>query len=290
VHLDDDPTVFGRNYACLPVLGDARASLSLILQHLGAGTRTERDPRTPRWLEALKGRYSRFEQENGDARTSDACPIRPERALAELERLLPHDAAVVADIGTSCLFVAHCMRLRPPQRCYIPMAWSCMGHPVAASVGVRMGSGKPTVCVTGDGAFLSKGLELHAAVEAGLSGLVWIVLSNQGHGLVRLGTDTAHGKGHGVEVGHFRSAANIAAIAVAVGARAARVTQASELAQVLAEALAADRPYVVEVVVDLEAMPPMRDDPRQAPRRAPDEEPRGPADDQASVIELVRPR
>jgi thiamine pyrophosphate-dependent acetolactate synthase large subunit-like protein len=179
--------------------------------------------------------------------------------MHEIQRALPIDACVVADIGTSCLFVAHYLRVSPPQRCYIPMVWSCMGHPLGAALGVRLGSGAPTICVTGDAAFLSKGLELHAAVEQGVSGLVCVVLSNRGHGLVRLGTAAIVGQGHAVEDGTFAFTPDIAAIARAVGARAHCVREADQLAPALADALRGAGPCVVEVHVDPNAAPPMAD-------------------------------
>jgi thiamine pyrophosphate-dependent acetolactate synthase large subunit-like protein len=157
------------------------------------------------------------------------------------------------------LFVAHCLRLSPPQRSYIPMAWSCMAHPLAASLGVRLGSRRPTLCVTGDAAFLSKGLELHAAVEAGMSGFVWVVLSNRGHGLVRFGTAKLLGEGHGVEAGDFRSGVDAAQIARGVGAVGVVVDKPEQLASALREAFAAPGPVLLDVRVDPDAEPPMAD-------------------------------
>jgi acetolactate synthase-1/2/3 large subunit len=139
------------------------------------------------------------------------------------------------------------------------MAWSCMGHPVAASIGVRLGSGLPTLCITGDAAFLSKGLELHAATEAGISGLVWVVLSNRGHGLVRLGTEMLLGENHGVEAGAFRAPADAAQIARALGAEAHTITAPDALEPALAAAFAANTPVLLDVLVDPRAAPPMSD-------------------------------
>ncbi|HEX4339185.1 MAG TPA: thiamine pyrophosphate-binding protein [Polyangiaceae bacterium] len=255
VHLDRDPAVLGRNYPCLPICGDARLAVPALVASLGASP--QREARVPSWLTSLAREHERFQ--HPWALESEASPIRPERVIRELERVLPENACVLADIGTSCAFVAHCLRLSPPQRCYIPMAWSCMGHPLGASLGVRLGSGNPTFCVTGDGAFLAKGFELHAAVEAKVSRFVWIVLSNGGHGLVRMGTEAALGKDHGIEVGTFRETPDIERIARALGAEAARVDDPSALASTLRRAAECERPFVVEVRVDEAARPPMED-------------------------------
>lgn len=268
LHFDRDPAVFGRSYPALPVCGDVRSSLLRLVDLLKATmprTAWAEDEKrslpgtSSAWLADLVARYARLEPETAAAMNSEATPIRPERVMSELQRALPHDAFVVADIGTSCVFAAHCLKLAPPQRCYIPMGWSCMGHPIAASIGIRLGSGRPTLCITGDGAFLSKGLELHTAVEARLDRLVWLVLSNGGHGMVRLGAHQMLGAGHGVEVGDFRGEADIATIAAATSALGLSVREPGELQSALRTALSADRPCVIDVRVDHEAMPPMGD-------------------------------
>jgi acetolactate synthase-1/2/3 large subunit len=256
IQLDRDPACVGRNYSALALSGDTKATLAALSREVEASGAPPRSGRAL-WFSAYAERYSRVEDE--DARAGSAMPIRPERVMAEIERVLPRDAHVVADIGTSCLFVAHYLKLRPPQRSYIPMGFSCMAHPLAASIGVRLGSDRPTLCVTGDAAFLSKGLELHAAVESGLDSFVWIVLSNRGHALVRLGTEKLLGANHGVEAGDFRVSPDAAAIARSVGAFGRRVEHPDDLPQALAEALAAKGPALLDVRVEPDAEPPMAD-------------------------------
>ncbi|MEI9938748.1 MAG: thiamine pyrophosphate-binding protein [Pseudomonadota bacterium] len=251
IHIDHDPTVFGRNYASVGVCGDAR----VVLGALNAGLGRRSAPSL--WFEQMRAAHPRFADEA--LLRSEAVPIRPERVMGEVERALPADACVVADIGTSCLFVAHYLRLGKAQRCYIPMAWSCMGHPLAASLGVRLGSQRPTLCVTGDAAFLAEGLELHAAVEGGIANLVWVVLSNRGHGLVRAGTEMLLGPNHGVEAGDFRILPDVAGIARAVGAEAFLVERPEALAFALEAAFQARGPAVIDVRVEPSAVPPMAD-------------------------------
>jgi acetolactate synthase-1/2/3 large subunit len=252
IQIDDDALVFGRNYPVIAVQGEPRATLSALIQELPVRNVT---PNVR--LSELVQREPRVE--SAAAELSDARPLRPERVMREIERALPSDACVVADIGTSCLFVAHYLKLRPPQRCYIPMAWSCMAHPLAASLGIRLATQRPTLCVTGDAAFLAKGMELHAAVEANLGNFVCVVLSNRGHGLVRLGTDKLLGANHGVEAGDFRVQPDAAALAGALGAAGRVIEDASELPAALADAFRAGGPVVLDVRVEADAEPPMAD-------------------------------
>jgi len=251
IHVDKDPSVFGRSYASVPVCGDAQEVCRALLGELT----TSQNRQLPAWYAALKAKLGRVAEP--EMLTASTLPIRPERLMHEIEAVLPEDACVVADIGTSCLFVAHCLRISQPQRCYIPMVWSCMGHPLGAALGVRLGSRCPTICIAGDAAFLSQGLELHAAVEQKVENFVWVVLSNGGHGLVRMGTEGILGKGHGVEDGSFAFTPNIAAIAQAVGAAALTVKHPGELRAALEHGFSCGGPCVIDVHVDPVARPPM---------------------------------
>lgn len=250
IHIDRNPGVFGRNYSCLPVCGDSRAVLQELIRELG-----HHEPEMPEWFEEFRREHPLLD--NVPATTSDEMPIRPERVMTEIARALPSSACVVADIGTSCAFVAQYLKVKPPQRCFIPMGWSAMGHPVAASIGVRLGSKQPTVCITGDAAFLSKGLEIQAALENEVSQLVWVVLNNRGHALVRMGTEALLGPNHGVEAGDFETVVDVAGIARAVGAEARVVEDPRELPDLLWQALRAERPWVLDVRVDPDAAPPV---------------------------------
>ena len=250
IHMDVNPAVFGRNYSCLPVCGDSRAVLRQLLRALG-----RHQVGVPGWFEELRRQFPLLD--NLPATTSDQAPMRPERVMTEIGRALPPNACVVSDIGTSCAWVAQYLKVKPPQRCFIPMGWSAMGHPLAASIGVRLGSRQPTVCVTGDAAFLSKGLELQAALENGVSQLVWVVLNNRGHALVRMGTEALLGPQHGVEAGDFKTVVDVAGIASALGAGARVVEDPLELPGLLSQALRAERPWVLDVRVDPDASPPV---------------------------------
>ncbi len=250
IHVDKNPAVFGRNYPALSVCGDSRTVLQELIRELGPYEAGD-----PEWFEEFRNLYPLLD--NLPAPTSDQIPMRPERVMTEIGRALPPNAFVVADIGTSCAFVAQYLKVKPPQCCYIPMGWSAMAHPVAASIGIRLGSKQPTLCVTGDAALLSKGLELHAAVENGVSQLVWVVLNNRGHGLVRMGTELLLGPDHGVEDGDFKTLIDAAGIARAVGAEAAVVEDPKELPELLSKALRAERPWLLDVRVDPTAPPPV---------------------------------
>ncbi|HEY5896615.1 MAG TPA: thiamine pyrophosphate-binding protein, partial [Burkholderiales bacterium] len=96
IHIDVDPAVPGRNYPVdVPLIGDARLVLSALIQEVGEGRR-EGD------LSAIDERKrAKFEKFEALARSNEA-PIRPERLVQELSRLLDDDAQLVADPGTPC--------------------------------------------------------------------------------------------------------------------------------------------------------------------------------------------
>src|ERR1700730_3615025 len=96
IHVDIDPTEIGRNFQPeLGIIGDAK----LFLQQLLAAPRAEINGQRSAWLEKIAGWRKRWEAETAPPRTSDAIPIRPERAVADLRKVVPADGIVLADVG-----------------------------------------------------------------------------------------------------------------------------------------------------------------------------------------------
>jgi len=96
IHVDIDATEIGRNFQPeIGIISDAK----LFLQQLLAARCSETNGQRSAWLERIAGWRKRWEAETLPPRTSDAIPIRPERAVAELRKVVPADGIVLADVG-----------------------------------------------------------------------------------------------------------------------------------------------------------------------------------------------
>ena len=92
------------------LVGDARLVLEALHAQLSASAR-ERGAHAISTAQAVvaRARKAKFDAFQKLA-AEHVRPIRPERVLAELHRVLPRDAIVVADPGTPCPYVSGLLR------------------------------------------------------------------------------------------------------------------------------------------------------------------------------------
>jgi acetolactate synthase-1/2/3 large subunit len=252
VHIDIDPTVIGRNYPThIAVTADAGAALRELtrLSVEGAGHTVKRDSgplnqvreATPRHLAAAMI-------------DSDSLPLKPQRLMKELRQAMPDDALLFVDNGTSIIWGVHYFEIRQPNTFFIDLGLASMGAAVAGVVGGALAApSRRSVALVGDAAFAMNGFEVHTAVDERLP-IIWLVLNNNGHGMVHQGDKLMRGRDLGAS--QFKHALDSAAVARSLGARGIRVTTPTELQRALADAFLHDGPTVIDAVVDPEELAP----------------------------------
>lgn len=250
IQLDIDPEELGRNYPNLVSLhGDAKVSLRRMIE--AAQPATDRS----KWIEHVRDLVLEWRSEVEAMATSDAVPMRPERICREITAALPPGAIVVSDTGHSGMWTGQMIELNKPGQRYIRCAGS-LGWAFPASLGVKCAQPEQTVlCFTGDGGFYYHLAELETAARFGIN---TVVLVNNNHSLnqeQRL-FNLAYGgqqRGRAHEMWVFREV-NFAKIAEEMGCVGIRVEQPGELRGALECAFSANRPVVLDVVSDIEAM------------------------------------
>ncbi len=241
VHVDVDPQVIGVNYAAdAAVIGDARAALAALTATLGA-------PRAGHGTAALVSeiRAEKFAAFNTLA-GSDERPIRPERIIATLQKLLPDDAVVVADPGTPCPYFSAYYQWRGSGRRFITnRAHGALGYALAAAIGAQHGRpDKKCVAVMGDGSFAMACGELETLVRLRLP-ITLVVISNAVFGWIKAGQKAGFGgRYYSVDF----SPTDHAAVAAAFGLESWRVTDPEKLEGALGKALASGAPSLVDIV------------------------------------------
>jgi acetolactate synthase-1/2/3 large subunit len=101
------------------------------------------------------------------------------------------------------------------------------------------------IAVTGDGGFLMNSQELETAVRLGLP-LVILVWRDDGYGVIRWKQQVRFGRTSSVDFGN----PDLVRYASSFGAVGYRVTEPSELRQILADALNSKVPAVIDCPVD----------------------------------------
>ena len=242
VHIDSDPEVIGASYPTeVGLVADARLALEALNVALagrelgGFGGAAAVAP-----LKAKK--WAGFAELSG----SSDLPIRPERTIAALRRVLDDDAIVVGDPGTPCPYISAFYELRVPGRnLWSNRAHGALGYALSAGVGAAVGApGRKVVALMGDGSFGFTCGELETVVRLKLP-ITFVVFSNAVYGWIKAGQRTAFEERY-YSVDFDRT--DHAAVASAFGVKAWRVEDPEALEGVLREAVAHDGPTLVDVI------------------------------------------
>ena len=172
--------------------------------------------------------------------------VHPGHTIATLRRVLPDDAIVATDAGNFGLWVARHFRFRRPGTFLGPTS-GAMGYGLPAAIAAALvHRDRAVVALAGDGGFAMTMAELETAVRE-KARLVAIVFDNERYGTIRMHQESrAAGQGIATELGPI----DFAAIARACGARGVRVETDEAFEPALRQAIAADRPTVIQAVLD----------------------------------------
>jgi acetolactate synthase-1/2/3 large subunit len=246
VHIDVDPAAVAANYRTAHALvGDARLALETLRDRL----RTHQHARVTGSGDgaAIAATARRAKEAAFEAlAASSERPIRPERIVAALNRVLPSEAIVVADPGTPCPYLAAYLRLPEAGRRFLTnRAHGALGYSMAAAVGAWFADPRKTcVSVMGDGSFGFAVGELETITRHKVP-LRMIVLSNATYGWIKASQKASYGARYfSVDF----SATDHARVAEAYGVRAWRVEDPAALDGVLRQAFDHDGPTLVDIV------------------------------------------
>ena len=246
VHIDVDPTAVSANYKTTHALiGDARLVLEALHERLRRRESDHVQGHFDGKAVAARARRSKFDAFNRLA-AEDVRPIRPERVLAELHRVLPRDAIVVADPGTPCPYVAAYYPMEAAGRHFITnRAHGALGYSMSAAMGAWFAQpDRKCVSVMGDGSFGFSVGELETVVRYKVP-LLMVVLSNATYGWIKASQRASYGQRY-FSVDFSRT--DHARIAADYGVRSWRVDDPEQLGPVLRQAAEHGGPALVDVI------------------------------------------
>lgn len=242
LHIDSDPGVIGASYRTeVGVVSDARLALDALNTALAVRQVTARGGAS--WLaDAKSKKWARFQL----LAASDDSPIRPERTIATLRRVLDDDAIVVGDPGTPCPYISAFYELNRTGRwLFSNRAHGALGYAMSAAMGAAIGRpGHKVVALMGDGSFGFTCGELETAVRKRLP-ITFIVFSNAVYGWIKAGQKTKFDERY-YSVDFDRT--DHAAVASAFGVKSWKVDDPDKMEAVLREAVATDGPTLVDVI------------------------------------------
>jgi acetolactate synthase-1/2/3 large subunit len=255
IQIDIDPEAIGRNYPLQAgVNGDAKVTLAKMLAAADKASAGRRKAWVAQAQAICKEWYGKYKP----ALHSDAVPIRPERICRELSKHMPDDAIVVVDTGHAGMWMGGMYDLKSRNQSYMRSAGH-LGWAFPAGLGAKCGAPeRPVVTFTGDAGLWYHIGEIETAVRWKINA-VTIVNNNGGGNQSKRGFDRVYG---GTQTEQARelwtfNKVNFARIAEDMGALGIRVEHPSGIEPALAQALAANRPAIIDVVTDIDALAPI---------------------------------
>jgi pyruvate dehydrogenase (quinone) len=153
VQIDIDGSLIGMRYPTeVNLVADASATLKslipLLERKVDRSWRDTVEKNVARWWETIE-RQSML----------SAKPVNPMRIAWELSNLLPANAIVTADSGSSTNWYARCVRFREGVRGSLSGTLATMGPGVPYAIGAKFAHpGRPVIAMVGDGAMQMNGL------------------------------------------------------------------------------------------------------------------------------------
>lgn len=250
IHIDVDPVEIGRNYEAIRLVGDAKLTLAELAKTLEG--RRDKQPALEKEIAAARVKH---EDDILPILRSNASPIRPERLMEDLRKVLTPETIVVADASYSTLWIACYLRsLFSGMRFLTPRGLAGLGWGLPMAIGAKVAHpDSPVLSVVGDGGFAHVWSELETSARM-KTPIVLTVLNN---GVLAYQKDAED-----VKFGGYTSACHFApvdhaAIARACGCRGVRIENADDYLPAVREALASDVTTVIDVVTDPLAFPPI---------------------------------
>ncbi|MFI0927102.1 thiamine pyrophosphate-requiring protein [Streptomyces sp. NPDC021012] len=255
VQIDLDPSMVGLRYPFeVNLVGDARETLRRLIPLLeprkdGAWRKTIED-NAARWWEVMERRAE-----------VSADPVNPEYVVHALDALLPRDAMVAADSGSAANWYARHLRMRDGMRGSLSGTLATMGPGVPYVIGAKFAHpDRPAIAIVGDGAMQMNGLaELITAAkyhrEWSDPRMVVAVLDNQDLNQVTWEMRAMEGAPK-FEPSQDVPGLRYADLARLLGLEGVRVERPEDVEPAWRQALAADRPFVIDFRTD-PAVPPI---------------------------------
>ena len=176
--------------------------------------------------------------------------VKMERVVSTMSEMLPENAVVTNGAGNYATFVHRYTQYRTWRSQLAPTSGS-MGYGLPAAIAAKLvDRSRPVVAVAGDGCFMMTCQELATAVQYDLP-IIVIIANNGMYGTIRM-----HQEKHYPErvVGTTLVNPDFAAFARSFGANGETVTATEQFAPAFERALAADRPTLIELKLDPQAL------------------------------------
>jgi len=241
IQIDIKPAHIGRRCSVdVGIVGHVRASLKELNPLLSQNENTS-------FLAGLQSKREKWDSKMDSKASVDKVKRIPPQAVTRLASDLADDDAVfVVDVGEVTVFAARHLRMRGTQRLLGSFNHGSLGVALPGAIGVQaLDRNRQVIALAGDGAFGMMMQDFVTAVRYELP-IVCIVYNNHKLGFVELEMQATGFPKYGTRLVN----PEFADYAGVCGANGIKVTEPDNLADALATAFSARKPYIVDVEVN----------------------------------------
>lgn len=250
IHIDIDSKEIGRNYPVeIGVVADLKQALQVLIRVAKKLNITSRDTTTVK--QDIAHAKKELIETSKEYTKDPSFPMRPERILHEVREVLPKDSIVTTDVGWNKNGVGQRFNAYEAGTILTPGGFATMGFGSPAALGAKLAApNKVVVSLVGDGGFGQNPSVLATAVEENIP-VIWVVMNNSAYGVIA-----------GLQKAHFDTTfgtvflkdgesytPDFAAMARSFGVEGVKVKSANEFKSVLEEAVASNKPYLIDVAM-----------------------------------------
>lgn len=244
IHIDIDPAEVGKNRAPeVPIVGDVRLVLADMLRRCEeADIRPEAPHQTQPWLERINGWKQDYPLEVPQYEDL----LSPQEVIVELGRQAP-DAYYTTDVGQHQMWAAQFLK-NGPRRWISSAGLGTMGFGMPAAMGAKVAlPNEQVICVAGDASIQMNIQELGTLAQYGID-VKTVIINNGWQGMVRQWQQTFY-EGRYEASNMEQGMPDIVKLTEAYGLKGMVVTRREELPDAIAQMLAHEGAFMLEVRV-----------------------------------------
>ncbi len=243
IHIDIDPAEVGKNRSPeVPIVGDVRQVLVDMLRRCREVGATAESHQTQAWLDRINGWKQEYPLEV--PRYPDK--LSPQEVIVEVGRQSPR-AYYTTDVGQHQMWAAQFLK-NGPRQWVSSGGLGTMGFGLPAAMGVKIAlPEEQVICIAGDASIQMNIQELGTLAQYGIN-VKTVIVNNGWQGMVRQWQEAFYGERY--------SCSNMEAgmpdfimLAKAYGIPGRQVSDRAELSAAIAEMLAANSPYLLDIIV-----------------------------------------
>ena len=248
VHLADSA---GQVSSHADLAGSAYGDLTLVLEGLHASLEQQlRKADRSAWVDRLRGAVAEAVARDTALLRSEADPVHPARIYGELVPRLADDAVVIGDGGDFVSFAGKYVEPRRPGGWLDPGPFGCLGAGLGSAIAARVARpSAQVVLLLGDGAAGMSLMDVDTLVRHDLP-VVMVVGNNSAWGLEKQPMQMLYGYD---VVADLAPRTRYDEVVKALGGGGETVTDPRQIGPALDRAFAADAPYLVNVITDVDA-------------------------------------